>query len=426
MYSQNAITAISSRSTEAVVISLLEEFDIPAISLSDGPALLTVISSNAVNSLTFVSLEVLKEINRNPAIALAQIRERYFGPLYVLSINASRDEFRDLIEHGATDIIDIKDISTLRVLLNTYSLFRQIESAQHTLVALIVEDSASQQKLIAAVLEDKNIQVIIESNVKDAVNALKLQAVDLVITDIHLEGELTGMHLLREICQSTFWQGIPTFAISGVVPNSRVKEYLQLGVRDFMLKPLDVDLFSLRIDNIIRERQTYLKLSAETQRLNEIAYSDSLTELRNRAYLKKSYSSWAEKNDHQFYALMLDMDNLKKINDQIGHDAGDAAIQTTAHCLYKKFQETDIVIRLGGDEFVAIVSGQDDLTIKKEVYALLEQINKMILVGNIPSHASIGVAKITKQLPLSLLLKRVDALMYVAKTSGKNRIEFEF
>jgi diguanylate cyclase (GGDEF)-like protein len=379
-----------------------------------------------LNGLVLVSLEILKEIHSNPTEALSQIRINYFGPLYILSINSSKENFRQLIEFGATDIIDVSDLSAVRSIFNTYSLFHQMSRTQRTLIALVVEDSASQQDLITSVLEEKNVKTYVVPSVREALTVLKFDKIDLIITDVHLIGDFTGMHLLREICQSTHWQGIPTFVISGVVPNGSLKEYFQLGVRDFMFKPLDIDLFSLRIDNVIRERQTFLELQEEKNKLREIAYIDTLTGLYNRAHLKKIFELWSSNEGHQFYAFMLDIDNLKQVNAEVGHDAGDYALHSVALCLKENMSSSDVVIRLGGDEFIGLLSIKEEFDIKNYISRLLELINKIQNPGNVVIHASIGVVKIDASLDLINLLRRCDAVMYAAKDSGYNTIEYDF
>jgi diguanylate cyclase (GGDEF)-like protein len=177
---------------------------------------------------------------------------------------------------------------------------------------------------------------------------------------------------------------------------------------------------------VVRERHTFLELQEEKNRLRDIAYTDTLTGLQNRAYLKKIYEQWSTNEDHNFFALMLDMDNLKQINDQVGHDAGDFAIHSVAQCLQEHMTDKDVVIRLGGDEFVGLISVKTEDETRQRVEHLLTQLNLIKNPGNIVIKASIGVAHIGNPLSLSSLLKRCDALMYAAKESGKNTAEYEF
>jgi diguanylate cyclase (GGDEF)-like protein len=426
MQINTAVISISARSTSAVVQALLEEYKIPATLIDNGQSLIEHLSTVEVKGLVFVSLEILREIAPSTSEALSLIRMNHFGPVYVLSANYDRAEFREIIEHGATDIIDVTDLSVIKGIFNTYTLFHQLSKVQRPLVALVVEDSPSQQQMISSVLEQKNIETRVVPTVREALVVLKFEEIDLIITDIHLIGDLTGMHLLREICQSSQWKGIPTFVISGVVPDSSIKEYFQLGIRDFMFKPINVDLLSLRIDNVVRERQTFLELQEEKNRLRVIAFTDTLTELKNRAYLKKVFKEWTLEHEHNFYAFMLDMDNLKTINDEIGHDAGDYAIRAVGQTIKENVSSSDIVIRLGGDEFISLIACHSDKETKYLIENLLRQINNLNCPGNIVVKASIGVVHIGGSVDLSSILKRCDALMYAAKESGKNTIEYEF
>ena len=420
-----AVVAVSSRSTSIAIEAMLAEYDLQATLLSTGQAFHNALSLATHTGLAFVSFEVLKEIDENPACALKKIREQYFGPLYVLSANHERHEDRQLIEQGATDIIDMLELTALRGILNTYALFQKLNSTSPTLTALIVEDSVSHQKMISAVLLAYNVKSHQVDSAQAALSVLKNEAIDLIITDVHLTGEMTGMHLLREICQSTVWQGIPVVVISGVVPGLSIKSYFQLGARDFMSKPLDVELFELKIKNIIRERRTFLELQKERKKLADLAFSDTLTELPNRALLRHQYEAWARERNHRFFTAMIDVDNLKSINDQVGHDAGDHALMALANLMRQFSQPEELAIRLGSDEFLLFWLASDQQSMEARLTTLLADIALVQVPGYGRLSASIGATCVQGELALTEVLKRCDGLMYVAKSSGKNQVVFE-
>jgi len=91
---------------------------------------------------------------------------------------------------------------------------------------------------------------------------------------------------------------------------------------------------------------------------HELAMLDSLTGLQNRrAFLEAGESEVerARRYVHPIAVMFLDLDDFKKINDPLGHDAGDLALQATAGALLRTLRSTDRVARLGGDEFAALL-----------------------------------------------------------------------
>lgn len=99
------------------------------------------------------------------------------------------------------------------------------------------------------------------------------------------------------------------------------------------------------------------RLAESNQRLHEISMQDSLTGLYNRRgfdTMAEQYYYHAIRNQHNFYLLFGDLDGLKAINDNYGHESGDFAIATAAWILKETFRKSDVVGRFGGDEFVIL------------------------------------------------------------------------
>ncbi|KIM00162.1 diguanylate cyclase/phosphodiesterase (GGDEF & EAL domains) with PAS/PAC sensor(s) [Paramagnetospirillum magnetotacticum MS-1] len=172
----------------------------------------------------------------------------------------------------------------------------------------------------------------------------------------------------------------------------------------------------------------------ETKRLQEeltrLASQDSLTGIANRRhFLERAHTEIirAGRAKTPLAVLMLDVDHFKKINDEYGHAAGDAALKALADTCRSTLRETDLFGRLGGEEFGILFPG-DDLNAATEA---AERLRLAIAATKI----TIGGATIaiTASLGLSLLqdgeksidaaLSRADQALYVAKQAGRNRLE---
>ena len=160
------------------------------------------------------------------------------------------------------------------------------------------------------------------------------------------------------------------------------------------------------------------------------AHFDALTDLPNRYLLKDRFSQAIARARRQGQILVLyflDLDHFKKINDSLGHPAGDRILKETAHRLRSAVRETDTVARLGGDEF-AILAGDmksldDAIYFAGKVRAAL--VPPMKISREHPVTVSIGAAIYPIDgNSLTRLLRNADLAMYQAKKSGRNRIKF--
>ena len=167
------------------------------------------------------------------------------------------------------------------------------------------------------------------------------------------------------------------------------------------------------------------------RRLHHLAHHDPLTGLANRTLLMdrlKFAVDFAVRHKAMGALAFLDLDNFKHINDNYGHDAGDAVLREIAERLRTNMREEDLVARLGGDEFVLLIHEQPSTD---HVADLLERIRRSVsapvLVGGreIVPGTSIGVSLFPHDGDtVDRVMRAADAAMYHAKSLGKNNIQF--
>lgn len=167
------------------------------------------------------------------------------------------------------------------------------------------------------------------------------------------------------------------------------------------------------------------------RRMEQLAYFDTLTGLANRAFfrmqLKKSLAL-AARGHYSFALFYFDLDEFKRINDTLGHDAGDQLLLEVSSRLQKRLRAEDTIARLGGDEFAVLLSGIDSREKAADVALTIQDaLNQPIRLGSneVIISASIGITMAPCDSPEEdVLLKHADLAMYEAKSRGKNTYYF--
>jgi diguanylate cyclase (GGDEF)-like protein len=176
------------------------------------------------------------------------------------------------------------------------------------------------------------------------------------------------------------------------------------------------------------------ELKVATANAYRLAQHDILTGLPNRALLNtrlKQLLAQAERDQHDVAVLFIDFDHFKRINDTLGHDAGDQLLREAAQRLQVSVREADTVARLGGDEFLIVVPGLEPAHSTHHVMELLARVQQIfsqsfVLVGQeLTVTVSIGVALYPDDATdPGGLIKQADTAMYAAKDQGRDAYRF--
>lgn len=167
---------------------------------------------------------------------------------------------------------------------------------------------------------------------------------------------------------------------------------------------------------------------AELQRkqLEALASSDALTGVNNRRTLDEEISR-AHKRFQQtgleYGLLLLDLDHFKRVNDNWGHEAGDAVLIDFVKIIEKSVRKTDLLFRYGGEEFLLLVSAVNRQSLQRIADNLCRQVEAQLRCHEQTVTVSIGGAAIRAAESTDDWLARADAALYRAKRSGRNRAE---
>ncbi len=165
--------------------------------------------------------------------------------------------------------------------------------------------------------------------------------------------------------------------------------------------------------------------------LENMAHFDALTQLPNRLLLADRLHQamhHAQRRQQTLAVVFLDLDGFKTVNDQHGHDMGDALLIALSQRMKAALREGDTLARIGGDEFVAVLTDlQQPADAEPVLDRLLQAAAEPVQLGDIATQvsASMGIAIYPRDgTHADLLLRRADQSMYLAKQAGRNRYAF--
>ena len=174
-----------------------------------------------------------------------------------------------------------------------------------------------------------------------------------------------------------------------------------------------------RTDDVKKQK----RIQNELEEIKIESETDSLTKLKNRAYLEGRVKKWLQTNKEQGIMLLFDLDNFKTINDQLGHPVGDLVLQKFAKCLQDFWKNDEIVARMGGDEFIAFIPQFISFSILSEkLNDLLIQIREQLKdYKQYGLSVSIGASYVNPKIQsYEHLYGSADLALYTAKKTGKD------
>jgi two-component system cell cycle response regulator len=294
---------------------------------------------------------------------------------------------------------------------------------------LIVDDRVSSyERLVAALADEQTVDV--EPNPSDSLFHAAEGNYDLVIISLALENH-DALRLCSQLRSLERTRNVPILAICESEDNARMIRGLEIGVNDYLLRPVDKHELHARVRTQVRKKRYTEQLRDNVQMSIEMAITDPLTGLFNRRYMESHLTALVEQaaaRGKPLTALVIDIDYFKAINDAHGHDAGDDVLREFATRIKKSIRGIDLACRYGGEEFV-IIMPETDMAVATIVAERLrrriasEKFSIQQASGSIEVTISIGIATLdTADDDAGSILKRADQALYRAKRDGRNRV----
>jgi diguanylate cyclase (GGDEF)-like protein len=273
---------------------------------------------------------------------------------------------------------------------------------------LIIDDDAVILKFIKIVLEMEGYECETAISSQAALERVQSTPFDIMITDIVMPG-MNGLELTGKA------KGIrPNMSViitTGFVDNFSYDKAIEAGASDFIKKPFTEKELIARIKHVKMQ-----------QEIRNLTLRDELTGIYNRRgffALVEYQFNLAKRSKTGMFMLYADLDNLKIINDTLGHQEGDRALTMAADILRKNFRQSDIIARIGGDEFIVFPVGTSADCVDK----ILERLQKALEAYNAENNRgyslsiSAGISFYDPERPCTIddLLAAADRSMYERK-----------
>ncbi len=326
------------------------------------------------------------------------------------------DELR--IRHDTTRQAGMDDILRLQD--------GRLEEQAHVL--LVDSRAASQERIIKSL---KPIaEVFAMSDPQAAVFEAAENTFDLIIVNCNLE-DYDPLRLCSQIRSLERTRFIPILLITEQGDEQMIIRALDLGVNDYIVRPLDPNELVARALTQVRRKRYNDRLRNSVRQTIELAVTDGLTGLHNRRYLDtqlRTLFARAKVRGRPLTICITDIDRFKLVNDGYGHDAGDEVLKEFAGRIRATVRGADLACRFGGEEFVLVMPdtpAEVAATVAERLRGMIEARPFQLRTGETPLMltASMGIATIGPGIETpEQLLKQADRALYEAKNSGRNRV----
>jgi two-component system, cell cycle response regulator len=276
---------------------------------------------------------------------------------------------------------------------------------------LVVEDEAIIALAITSTLHDLGYMVSASGgSAQEALAAIEEDPPALVLMDVHLRSELDGIEAAKLI-RARF--DVPIVYTTSSCDDETLARATETSPHGYLVKPFTPE--DLRVAVAVA-----LSRHAAELRLREAAETDELTGLCNRRGFKllgEQQLRTARRSGLAVTLLFVDVDGMKQVNDELGHEWGDSLLVDAASVLRTTLRDSDIVARLGGDEFVALLLDTDaakSALVRERLEASLTALNNAVRRPYRLS-LSFGAVVASHTSTLKELLSDADQLMYGEK-----------
>jgi two-component system cell cycle response regulator len=430
-----------------------EYYDV--VTASSGPEALAICDSQDIDIVLLDVMmpdmdgfEVCRRLKNNP-------KTQHVPVLMITALDQSSDRVRGL-EVGADDFLtkpvdDVQLMARVKSLVRLKSLTDELRARAMTGQQMAIEDALRAMDTINTA---GGSILIIDTDERHAERIKSYLTpehdVDILTTPADAVFQVTGaqyelalvamsltdfdpLRVCSQMRTLEHTRNLPIILIADDADKPKVIRALDLGVNDFISRPVERNELAARVRTQIRRHRYGLELRQSVNNTMALAVTDDMTGLYNRRYFDRHLGvmmTKARELKRDMALMILDIDHFKAVNDSYGHDIGDAVIREFSARLKRNIRGIDLACRFGGEEFVVLMPDTDF----RQAEAVAERVRQSIgdrgfEVGaarplSVTVSAGVTLNESATDTP-ELLIKRADVALYRAKREGRNRVVFD-
>jgi len=347
-------------------------------------------------------------------------------PIIVISDEVSFEQKSHYFKMGIMSYLNKSEFELKRLGKYIQTIKRELQLIQdlRELKIAVVDDSSFSLSVIRGFFDIHKITNVeyFQDSYEFARDVENIKNYDMFIID-YVMPVFDGEELILRIREENLDSMVILVTSNG--DEKTITHCLSIGADDFILKPLEIKLFMLRITSCLRQFKLNQESKDKSRVLFEMATSDSLTGVYNRNYFINTYGhkvAESFRSGQPFSLILMDIDHFKEINDRYGHLKGDYVLKEIAGVLKLNLREADVICRWGGEEFIVLCVNTD----LQKAIIVAEKLRE-----NIEAHSFKGVHKITASIGVTQwgseddkdsAFKRMDNSLYLAKLTGRNKV----
>jgi diguanylate cyclase (GGDEF)-like protein len=291
----------------------------------------------------------------------------------------------------------------------------KLDSSGSSRPTVLVVDDDPDLRMLAGMQLGEGFDVIQASDGEECVAKATSQQPDVILLDMMMPG-MNGSEVLTALSSHPSTADIPVIFLSALgTTDDRVKG-LESGAVDYIAKPAEPAELVARVGAAARTKARQAEIADRTS-------GDSVTRLPERAAFEHRLTqevSRSERSGAPLSILLVDLDQLDRVNDELGRSAGDRVLAEVADALKTTLRTADALFRYGGDEFAAVLPdtelGTAFLAAERCRSAMAE-----VQVAGTATRASVGVAQFSAGRAAEEVIARAEIALFRAKESGGGR-----
>jgi len=316
---------------------------------------------------------------------------------------------------------------------------------------MIVDDNKNNRFAFESILEELDCQLFEAASGEAALELIIEHEFALVLLDVQMP-QMDGFEVAKLLKKNKHTAKTAIIFVTAINKEQQyVRRGLEVGAIDYIFKPVDPVILRSKVSNALEQYKqnkamekelatlslTQHDLSKDNTELTSLAKRDHLTGLYNRLSFKEILENTikvARKSDILFALMFLDLDDFKPVNDQYGHDIGDALLKLVSHRIsdvlrdsggLSRRNDSGYLARLGGDEFAIILPTLPQAELAGKIAArVIDSLKEPFIINHHQIHVGVSIGIVIAQKNTSNSVKKLcpqaDKAMYKAKQRGKH------